>query len=390
MMRLKLSEVTANQWKYLVSVPVLVVAVVLVVFTSRMVSTTDTSIKNVAAAGTCEAGIRILVPTNTPTLSPTPTPSSTGCTVRFTISDTAYCSKTSGQLTAFAVVGSAPSGASLQLASNIVEPADKATTSGTLYTNYSSPITYGKQYPVIVTWPGIRCSGTNPTDSVVEVHFGAQVLNSSGNPFGCTASLDYYWYPWVCKACSGETVPQPINTTIREAEQVIVASDSANEDATGYAFGQSSLWIGKGKGTSYTGLRFNNVNIPQGAIIKSAKLEVQPTITAFIPMGMNIYAQLTDNSSTFNSSTKLSSTSRVLSTSYVSYSSNVNWLANRWYVLNDISKVIQEVVNRPGWKPNNSMTIIMKGTGSDYGRKDIYAPAANPSASPRLIVTYTK
>jgi hypothetical protein len=44
-------------------------------------------------------------------------------------------------------------------------------------------------------WPGIR-----PGDSVVEIHFGAILLDpQTHNPLMSRgASLDFYWYPWVC------------------------------------------------------------------------------------------------------------------------------------------------------------------------------------------------
>ncbi len=42
-------------------------------------------------------------------------------------------------------------------------------------------------------WPGVQ-----PSDPVVEIHFGAALLNVNNGNTIVTTGLDYYWYPWVC------------------------------------------------------------------------------------------------------------------------------------------------------------------------------------------------
>ena len=58
-------------------------------------------------------------------------------------------------------------------------------------------------------WPGVQ-----PGDPVVEIHFGANLLDietgeSIVNP---TGSLDYYWYPWVCEFPTDTPTPTPTFT----------------------------------------------------------------------------------------------------------------------------------------------------------------------------------
>jgi len=59
----------------------------------------------------------------------------------------------------------------------------------------------GMRFSVQVYWPGLR-----PMDRMVEIHIGAMLLDPlTLNPIMKRgASLDYYWYPWVCPA---PTVP---------------------------------------------------------------------------------------------------------------------------------------------------------------------------------------
>lgn len=42
-------------------------------------------------------------------------------------------------------------------------------------------------------WPGITS-----TDSIVEIHYGLNVLDCDGNPIHNGIGRDLYWYPWVC------------------------------------------------------------------------------------------------------------------------------------------------------------------------------------------------
>lgn len=65
-----------------------------------------------------------------------------------------------------------------------------------LQTQYQTEWISGAQsFTLAAWWPGIRA-----TDTVVEIHYGANVLDCDGNPLpGFNGlGLDLYWYPWVC------------------------------------------------------------------------------------------------------------------------------------------------------------------------------------------------
>jgi len=142
-------------------------------------------------------------PTQTPTLSKTstptktPTPISGVCKVIFDEPDRKYCVTTPETIVLSGTVVSLPSvTATLQTSWRIVNPADKAT--NTVYS--SRAVKTGDKFTVQVQWPGVRS-----TDTLVEIHAGANVLNSNGNPYpNCTASLDYWW--------DGTNCPTPTKT----------------------------------------------------------------------------------------------------------------------------------------------------------------------------------
>jgi hypothetical protein len=80
---------------------------------------------------------------------------------------------------------------------------------------------------------------------------------------------------------------------------------------------------------------------------------------------------------------------RALTSQTVSHSSNVQWLANTWYSLDEIAGVVQEVVARADWQSGNSLSLILQGTGSAFGRKFVTSFDGSPANAPRLVITYT-
>lgn len=180
------------------------------------------------------------------------------------------------------------------------------------------------------------------------------------------------------------------NSSSNVSFQVNASSDDVNEINGSFDpnYGPLSvtLWIG-GNTSSYTGLRFQNVAIPKGATITSARVEVYNTSEQWISMQMEIAAENTGNSSPF-SSTDLPS-QRSMTSKKVNHSSNVKWNTNSWYQLDDIAALIQEVVNRSDWNSGNNLSIILKGAGGQYARKFVKSFDGSSNNAPKLVVAYT-
>jgi hypothetical protein len=51
--------------------------------------------------------------------------------------------------------------------------------------------------------------------------------------------------------------------------------------------------------------------------------------------------------------------------------------------------VIQEVVNRGDWANGNSLSVILKGTNGQWGRKYVESYDGTPANAPKLVITYT-
>lgn len=170
--------------------------------------------------------------------------------------------------------------------------------------------------------------------------------------------------------------------------QITSGRDDVNESGGILDVGSEALWAGNsGPGAGhYLALRFTDVAIPPGSIINTAHLEVYHTSEQWIYLTYDIAAEAADTSEPFSSDNLPSE--RPLTSEIVSHESDIKWLANTWYPLNEMASVIQEVINRPGWQINNSLSIIAQGTelGGDFGRKFFSSFENEPLLAVRLVL----
>ena len=172
--------------------------------------------------------------------------------------------------------------------------------------------------------------------------------------------------------------------------QVATSTDDVNEDGATYDETINTVWLGNGENpTSYLGLRFANINVPQGATITTAYLQFYSAQDIWINVDLSIQAEASDNSATFTSASRPSQ--RTLTTTQVAHSSSEPWTINTWQDFDEMAAVIQEVINRPGWQSGNSLSVILQGTGSQYGRKFVmaYDNLTDPALAPKLVIKYS-
>ncbi|MBI2617784.1 hypothetical protein HYW55_06635 [Candidatus Gottesmanbacteria bacterium] len=178
--------------------------------------------------------------------------------------------------------------------------------------------------------------------------------------------------------------PAPKTTTFK----VSTSTDDVNQDGDTLSSSLKTIWLGTGSTTtaSYTGLRFQNISIPKGAKILSAKFEVYSPTSPWISMSFTIRGDNIGNSPIFTNTNKPSQ--RALTQSKVNHSSNSKWTANTWYSFGDISPIIQEIVNKSDWNSGNNLSLILKGTGAKFGRKFVTSFDGSASLAPKLTINY--
>ena len=200
---------------------------------------------------------------------------------------------------------------------------------------------------------------------------------NDGNPatFGETIQSD-------CSCGGGTSTPTTTCSTINSSSDDIEERTSTGRmDLT-----SSDLELGTDAVSQWVGLRFNNLNIPQGAQITSAYIQFETDETRnFDPFSVTIYGQAADNAATFTS-TDYDASSRPRT------SNSVSWAPPIWPTVGqagpnqqtpDLSAIIQEIVSRNGYTENSSLAFILEGTG-----RRVAESFDGPSGGPTLCVDY--
>ena len=119
------------------------------------------------------------------------------------------------------------------------------------------------------------------------------------------------------------------------------------------------------KGNQTIGLRFNGLNIPQGATIKNAYVQFTTDETNGGSTSLTIKGHDADNSPAFTTaSNNVSSRSKTTSA--------VNWSPATWSSIGqassaqrtpELKSIVQEIVNRSGWSASSALSLIITGSG---------------------------
>jgi len=117
---------------------------------------------------------------------------------------------------------------------------------------------------------------------------------------------------------------------------------------------------------AYMFLRFQNVSVPQGATITEAYIR----FTAYsnktgTPVLTKIYFNDADNATAPTDWT--TQQAKVKTTAVLDWDINICWVNDTKYNTDDLSDVIQEVVDRPGWVSGNAMMALIQDDGSASG-----------------------
>lgn len=138
----------------------------------------------------------------------------------------------------------------------------------------------------------------------------------------------------------------------------------------------------------HIGLRFSDLNIPQGANIVNAHIEFTAQSTSSGDYEVKIRGDVSPNAAPFSGA--YSVTNRPLTddgTSVTWVDSDQQWVRNEVITTPDIASVIQEIVNLNAWSPNNNLAIVIEEISGD-GYRDAYSYKGSSSKAPRLVVTY--
>ncbi len=118
-------------------------------------------------------------------------------------------------------------------------------------------------------------------------------------------------------------------------------------------------WEGEDLNVMTTFIRFRNVNIPKGAIIESAILNLFAHEDEADEAKVTIFAEATDNSPAFVETELI--TDRTWTSTSQAWDITEPWTMWEPYASPDFKNVIQEVISRSGWTSGNALTIFLRG-----------------------------
>lgn len=150
-------------------------------------------------------------------------------------------------------------------------------------------------------------------------------------------------------------------------------------------------WGGNNKGNQIIGIRFTGVDIPQGATVDQAYIQFTTDETRKAgSIDFDIEGVDSDNAPTWSGNFAVSGATTT--------AASVNWSPVDWNVVganginertSDLSSIIQEIVDRPGWSDGNAMAFSITKSGGGVGNARRTAEKGQNGGDPQLYVSWT-
>lgn len=184
------------------------------------------------------------------------------------------------------------------------------------------------------------------------------------------------------------------------------AEEQLNSGDTSIANGSQDLDLGRftagDSSATVIGIRFRDIQLPVNATITEAWLEftVQrvPVAPEDDPITLEIVGEDSDNANEFKSENKnISNTSaRPETDAKVTWGSTSSPSTDPWSPINDIRKtsnlksIVQEIIDRDGWKTGNSLAFkIRYNASSTNAKRDVFSYDGSSTKAPVLHIRYT-
>lgn len=157
-------------------------------------------------------------------------------------------------------------------------------------------------------------------------------------------------------------------------------------DGSQYVFTSELVMAQDGSDDKWNGMRFDGVNVPQGATIQSAYIQFTVSGTSSGTANLKIWGEMSTDADEFLW-TSYDVTNRSKTTD------SVAWSPPDWTTVGaqgadqqtpDLSDLIQEIVDQSGWVSGNAMALFVEGTGTRWAE----AYEGSSTLSPKLYITY--
>lgn len=169
--------------------------------------------------------------------------------------------------------------------------------------------------------------------------------------------------------------------------QISTGMDDVEESADSVMYVDSSdLELVNDSNNQLIGLRFS-LNVPKSAIVTEANLRFTVDEVTLEETNLVIWAEASDDAAAFSTANgSISGRTSSVATS--------TWSPTPWHNIGEslaaqtssnLSGLIQEIVNRPGWNPRNHLVLVITGTGV----RTAVSYEGDPGNAPLLSVKYS-
>jgi type IV pilus assembly protein PilY1 len=135
------------------------------------------------------------------------------------------------------------------------------------------------------------------------------------------------------------------------------------------------------------GVRFDSVNVPAGAMILDARLIFTARNSDSSSTALTFHGHLDADAQPYSTSCSgcFDVSNRAKTSTSVTWNP-ASWSTNNEYTSDDLSAVVQEIVNQAGWSSGNAMAFIQTNGGA--GQRRAYTYNGSSSRAAKLEVTY--
>ena len=179
--------------------------------------------------------------------------------------------------------------------------------------------------------------------------------------------------------------PAPSGEGLFQAS-VVSGADDGREYSTGIVrTNESFIYLGRG---NLAALRFRDVDVPQGAVIQSAVLELYGFAALNSSVAIRYTAEDAGDSAPFKTVTRNLSSRQRTQASVDDVPGS--WTLGTFNASPDLRAVVQEVVGRPDWDPGQSSLTLFIEDGDSFGTRRIgsFEGSPSPTRAARLTILY--
>lgn len=145
-------------------------------------------------------------------------------------------------------------------------------------------------------------------------------------------------------------------------------------------------------GSQVIGVRFTDIGIPQGATVTSARIEFVAAADSgadTVAPILEIHGHLIDDAPTFaNSGQKIDGRPKTATSVAWQGADLPAWIQNTPYQTPDLSAIVQEIVDQPGWCGNNALSFQVATVQGDPDARVAHSSDGSSSFSPLLIIDF--